>query len=140
MYAYSREYRGPIHATFISPAWRGYSTERFRDIKDGLSNTLLVGEASLRSQDGFRTFWAYSYAYYTMSAASPARETLLGDFDACVGTNWEIACKRGWGSGHSGILNFVSCDGAVHAINVSIDLALFGNLATIDGGEPAQVP
>jgi prepilin-type N-terminal cleavage/methylation domain-containing protein len=142
MFEYKRESRGPIHAAFAAVAW-GYTAERFRDIKDGLSNTLLVGESTTPPGAGFRTFWAYSYAYYAMSAATAQPRTLWGDYDRCVavGDADHVApCKRGWGSFHPQGLTFVFCDGSVHFLGSSIEMTLFTDLATIDGGEISRPP
>ena len=143
MFAYNRQSRGPIHATFVAAAW-GFSVERFRDIKDGTSNTLLVGESTTPPNAGYRTFWAYSYAYYSMSAATAQARTLWGDYDRCVAAGGggpdNDPCKRGWGSFHPQGANFVFCDGAVHFLADSINLGLFGDLATIDGGEVSPPP
>jgi len=90
-----------------------------------------------------RTFWAYAYTSYNMSAAVPQSRTLLGDYDQCLkiaGTGGENPCKRGWGSYHAGVMNFLLCDGSCRGIMKTIDLDLFCRLATIAGGETAQVP
>ena len=99
----------------------------------------MVGESTTSTNLARRTFWAYSFAYYTLSGVTSQQRTLWGDYDRCVkcgGTGADIPCKRQWGSFHSGGINFVFCDGAVHFIHTNIDLNMFGNLATIAGGEP----
>jgi prepilin-type N-terminal cleavage/methylation domain-containing protein/prepilin-type processing-associated H-X9-DG protein len=142
MFDYKRESRGPIHGTFVATAW-GFSVERFRDIKDGTSNTLLVGESTTPPGAGYRTFWAYSYAYYSMSAATAQARTLWGDYDRCAAAgdpNNVAPCKRGWGSFHPQGANFVFCDGTVHFLEAAIDMGLFADSATIDGGEITPPP
>ena len=42
--------------------------ERFGNITDGLSNTLLVGENTFRDVTRRATFWAYTYASYNQSS------------------------------------------------------------------------
>lgn len=136
--SYQAKSRGPIH--MLLPALK-YRTEPFDNIKDGLSNTLMVGESTTMTNTGYRTFWAYSYAYYSLSGATAQTRTLWGDYDRCVaagGSGDVTPCKRGWGSFHANMLNFVFCDASVHPINTNIDMTLFANLATIDGGENVQ--
>jgi len=145
MSEYEIKSRGPIHAVYTARAWKRLfpSVEKFADIRDGLSNTLLVGESTTATSTEYRTFWAYSYAYYTLSGITTQERTYWADFDRCSNTDGDchtVPCKRGWGSLHSGGLNFVFCDGSVHFINSTIDLTLLGNLATIAGSEVAQVP
>ena len=57
-----------------------------------------------------------------------------------AGPGWEHACKRGWGSFHPAGFNFLVCDGSVHFIPETIDVDVFGQLATIAGGETASLP
>ena len=143
--------RGVLHvaADRARPEWdpsevsRPLSTETIDDIRDGTSNTLMVGEMATRTHPRRRTFWAYAYTSYNTSAAVPQSRTLLGDYDQCVeigGTGGSNPCKRGWGSGDPGIIQFVLADGSVRGISQYIDINLFCALATIAGGEPAQVP
>ena len=139
MYSYQRKSRGPIH---MAGVWK-YATESFDSILDGTSNTLLIGESTTSTNTEYRTFWAYSYAYYSLSGTTAQSRTLGGDYARCVetgGSGGANPCKRGWGSLHSGILNFALCDGSVRPISTTIDTTLFANLATISGGETAQVP
>jgi len=145
MSSYKAKSRGAIHAIYTAPWWkRSYpGVETVASVKDGLSNTLLTGESTTSTNTGYRTFWAYSYAYYAISGATPQERTLWGDYDRCAATSGNgkvIPCKRQWGSLHSGILNFALCDGSVRPISTTIDTTLFANLATIAGGETAQVP
>jgi prepilin-type N-terminal cleavage/methylation domain-containing protein len=143
--------RGVLHvvADRARPEWspsevpRPLTTETIENIRDGTSNTLMVGEMATRTHPRRRTFWAYAYTSYNTSAAVPQSRTLLGDYDRCVeigGTGGSNPCKRGWGSYHPGIIQFALCDGSVRAISQQIDINLFCALATIAGGEVAQLP
>jgi prepilin-type N-terminal cleavage/methylation domain-containing protein/prepilin-type processing-associated H-X9-DG protein len=139
MFQFRPRSRGPIH---IVGVW-GLHTERMAEILDGTSNTLLAGEFSTRTSPRYRTFWAYPYAYYTLSAVTAQPRTLLGDFDQCVaigGAGGPNPCKRSWGGLHSGGVNFVLCDGSTRFVANTIDLDIFGGLATIAGGEVVAVP
>src|SRR5262249_40592588 len=122
--------------------------ERIASIKDGTSNTLMVGEYTTDTAQSHRGFWAYSYWEWSMSAVSKARDggiapyILLPDFDACARLEYppptsgpNSACKRGWSSQHPGVINFLLCDGSVRTIGKDIDMHVLENLATIAGGE-----
>jgi prepilin-type N-terminal cleavage/methylation domain-containing protein/prepilin-type processing-associated H-X9-DG protein len=129
--------RGVMHAT--NPTV-GATAEKITNIKDGTSNTLMVGEYATSTQLDRRTYWAYAYTSYNESVATFRQSrTLLPDFLACQnappGNNNQ--CKRSWGSFHSGgQLNFVMADGSVRSISQNIDMNfLFPALATIAGGE-----
>jgi prepilin-type N-terminal cleavage/methylation domain-containing protein len=137
--SFPRRYRGPIHVVGIA----NYTPERYKDIRDGASQTLMAGESVTRSNPGFRTLWAYSYAFYSLSSATPQARVLWGDYDRCQaeeGEGWSFPCRRGWGGGHRGGINFTLCDGSVHFVVDEIDPELFAELATIDGRESAALP
>ncbi len=137
--SYPANLRGAMHVVGIL----GFRPERFTDISDGLSHTLMVGEATTRTDFGYKTLWAYSFEHYSLSAATPQSRILMGDYDACCaagGAGSSFPCRRGWGSPHPGGLNFVLCDGSGAFVNTSIDMNLFADLATIAGGESAAVP
>jgi prepilin-type N-terminal cleavage/methylation domain-containing protein/prepilin-type processing-associated H-X9-DG protein len=137
--SYPRRWRGPLHVIGIL----GYTPESIGDIEDGSSNTLLVGESTTRTSPTYRTLWAYSYAFYSLSSTTPQARTLSGDYERCRAAGGEglsLPCRRGWGSFHSGGLNFLFCDGAVRFLDQGMDMPLLADLGTIAGGEPAEVP
>jgi prepilin-type N-terminal cleavage/methylation domain-containing protein len=134
-------WRGALHVTRVD---KNLTAERITNIKDGTSNTLLVGEYTTKTAQEHRGFWAYSYWEWSMSAVSTtpsggvAPYILLPDINACKAqeTNPSYsACKRGWSSLHPGVVNFVLCDGSVRSISTSIDMHVLEGLATIAGGE-----
>ena len=137
--SYPASWRGPIHAVGVY----GFEQERVRDVADGTSQTLMAGESTTRTNRGWRTFWAYSYAHFSLSAVTPQSRILLGDYDRCLaagGAGRDGPCKRGWGSYHADGLHFLFCDGAVHYVNTSVDMELLARMVTIDGGEVVEVP
>ena len=137
--SYPPQLRGAMHLVGIL----GFHPERFLDISDGLSHTLMVGESTTRTDFPYRTLWAYSFEHYSLSAATPQSRILMGDYDACVavgGDGNSFPCRRGWGSPHPGGLNFILCDGSGTFLSTSIDMNLFAALATIAGGEQSALP
>ena len=134
-----REWRGAMHSVWTE---KGLSCERFAAVTDGTSNTLMVGEYATRTHPERRTYWAYTYTSYNQSSATPQSRTLVADWDRCVlidGPSGSNACKRAWGSFHGDIINFVLVDGSVRPVHMNIDLNLFMALATISGGEVADL-
>jgi prepilin-type N-terminal cleavage/methylation domain-containing protein/prepilin-type processing-associated H-X9-DG protein len=129
-----KEYRGVLHVVNVN----GLGCERIATITDGTSTTLMLGEYATRSHPNRRTFWAYSWNQYTMSAGIPESRTLLNDYDACVAAGGEgddQPCKRAWASFHTGVVNFALCDGSVRPVSLNVDLNLLTSMATIAGGE-----
>jgi prepilin-type processing-associated H-X9-DG protein len=117
------------------------SGERLQSILDGTSNTLMIGERVTTTHIRRTTFWADSFNLYSLSGAYPDSATLLPDYDACGRIVSDIAqCKYGWGSTHTGGINFVLCDGHVTVITNSINMQVFLALATINGGETFANP
>jgi prepilin-type processing-associated H-X9-DG protein len=164
----NRAYRGPLHGTAVAyngvpaPTYIEPSTkqpvsqmggpERFQTISDGLSNTFMVGEyteTTPNSKDGSGenrgTFWAYTYASYNQSSFTTLPQTFTTDFNGCFNTDVGLPytdqpCKRAWGSNHNNGLNIVMCDGSVRWIAYANDVVIMAQMATIAGGEVAQLP
>ncbi len=139
MYLYDTRSRGAIHMVGV---W-GFHTETMAHVRDGLSNTLIVGESSTRSSPGFRTFWAYPFAYYALSGVTDQPRILWGDYDRCTAEldrGLDAPCKRAWGGLHTAGVNFCLADGSVRMISDTVDMVLLGNLATIAGGELGELP
>ncbi|MFN0054713.1 MAG: DUF1559 domain-containing protein [Planctomycetales bacterium] len=136
-----RQWRGAMHHVGTG----GLRTERLDDVIDGASQTLLVGEYASKPCGADpvcnrTTFWAYTYTSYNQSSACPecGDRTMQPDYAGCLsgpGAGFNNACKRGWGSFHTGGVHFVLCDGSVRFINSNIDRTTFGNMATIAGSD-----
>ena len=137
--SYPESWRGPLHAAGV----KGFEAERMKAIRDGASHTLFVGESTTAGSPQWRTFWAYSFGYFTLSAITPQPRIFLADYDQCLalgGTGRDKPCKRGWGGFHPGGLNFLLCDGSVRFVNSDADPDLLAQLATIAGDEPSRLP
>ena len=138
--------------------WRGVfhvmndklKPESMSGVLDGLSNTIMVGESTMRPSTfapkhplSRRTYWAYTFGSYNRSDAVAESRTLLGDWDRCNragGQGGSETCNHAWGSMHPDLLNFLLCDGAVHTFSVSMDMQIFADSATIAGKEFAPLP
>jgi prepilin-type N-terminal cleavage/methylation domain-containing protein len=104
---------------------------RFDQISDGLSSTILVGEKHVpitrmgdyAAGDGA----AYNGDHGTsFRGADPGRTLARNPTDTFTNR---------FGSYHTGICQFVFCDGSVHALPVSIDDKVLGYLASRNDGE-----
>ncbi|HZY86148.1 MAG TPA: DUF1559 domain-containing protein [Gemmataceae bacterium] len=120
---------------FHGDGFSGLQPERIASITDGTSNTIAVGERHTRTHFSRAPFWADTFNLYSTGAAWPYSITLLADYDACTSQVNANYCKYGWGSFHTGGINFVFADGHVRIVTTAIDMNVFAALATIAGGE-----
>ncbi|MEZ6121810.1 MAG: DUF1559 domain-containing protein [Planctomycetaceae bacterium] len=118
---------GRCNGLFYRSSWR--SAERFRNITDGSSQTLLVGEDVPEQND-------HSAAFYSN-----------GDWASChVPLNWFPGTPQDWPnvvsfrSRHPGGAQFALADGSVHFVSENIDHQLYRALSTKNGGEVAVLP
>jgi prepilin-type N-terminal cleavage/methylation domain-containing protein/prepilin-type processing-associated H-X9-DG protein len=107
---------------------------RLTEIKDGTSNTLMAGEKHVNINQ-FGTVGADASAYNgdkgtAHRGAGPGR--LLARAPTDTGTRF--------GSYHTGICNFVFCDGSVRALSNSLDGTTLGLLASRNDGTPVTIP
>ena len=128
------------------------SSIRSRDIQDGLSQTLLVGERP-PSTDHWYGWWYAGTGQFHDDAPSGSPDMLLGARERNDSTTFDAAsCPPGpyaftagdlnqqcslfhfW-SLHSGGANFLMCDGSVHFYSYSIDPTLIPAMATRAGQE-----
>jgi prepilin-type N-terminal cleavage/methylation domain-containing protein/prepilin-type processing-associated H-X9-DG protein len=119
-----------------------YSGTRIGDIKDGTSSTLAMGERTYQLR-----VWTKG-AFYEGSptqkvcvfAAKNIRWPINSDpkvlhYDGGAGTDTCLFNDLYFGSRHPGGAQFLLADGSVHFLTDSISLAVYQDLATIDGGE-----
>ena len=106
----------------------GAGPTKIGEITDGTSNTIVVGEFHTTTQNRRRTFWAYSYTSYNQSTITIGQpRSLIPDYSRCFaigGAGGDNPCKRGWGSLHTGVLQFALADGSVRAIGNTVDLGV----------------
>ena len=94
--SFPNEWRGPIHTVGVL----GFTAEKFKNIRDGTSNTIMAGESTTRTCPEYRTLWAYSYTFYSLSSATPQARILYGDYQKSVdkgGKGNSLPCRRGLG-------------------------------------------
>jgi prepilin-type N-terminal cleavage/methylation domain-containing protein len=116
----------------------------FRDITDGTSNTLMVGETAYNLPDYKFSSGPcagqsrYSFTYWANPYPGSAAATTEYDFnpkdypnDGIYSSTW----VRSFRSDHTGGVQFLLSDGSVHFVSENIDTALLDALATRGGGE-----
>lgn len=134
--------RGVLHMTGVLN-WR---SESMQSVRDGTSNTLLIGEKSTSTRRDMAAFWAYTYLSYAMGHTVEHPLSINNDLASCLtfasamGVWGGGACCNSWGSFHPGIIQFALADGSARTISENIDLTILCAMSTIDGGEAPQMP
>lgn len=117
------------------------SEVRIRDISDGTTNTILVGEKCLRLNNYEKGYGAGDdqnlYAGYNSDTFRATGHIPVQDYwdplNSDVSDHW-------FGSAHNGGLNVAMCDGSVHAINYGIDEAVFKGIGNRMDAKPTANP
>jgi prepilin-type N-terminal cleavage/methylation domain-containing protein len=104
------------------------SKVKFRDVTDGLSNTLVVGERRTHEVLGWYSTWVGM-----VSEGEEAFQRVQGAFDHVP--NDPVAHLDDFSSQHEGGAQFVLGDGHVRFVSENIDHNLYRSLGTIKGGE-----
>lgn len=105
---------------------------RFREVIDGLSKTLMVGETLPRDCIFISAF----AVNFTVSTTTIPINNMQNDGGAV--TNWWVS--SGFKSRHPGGVNVAMGDGSVQFITEDIDYKLYNNLGTRAGGEIVSLP
>ena len=111
----------------------------FREIPDGLSNTIMLGE-TLPRQCSYYSVFAVNF---NISSTTVPINTFESD-EVQVGTipfhgaGWELT--SGFKSNHPGGAHFTFADGSAHFINEDIDFVVYNYLGTRAGGELVSLP
>ena len=114
---------------------RQYKPTHIADIRDGLSNTCVIGDKRLNlaqlgepqpdDNEGYTCGWNEDTVRYTSIRPAP---DYIGDPQFHGG--------RLFGSSHPGRFNMVFADGSVHAISYSVSQPVFKALGDIADGQP----
>ena len=141
---------------------------QFRDIHDGLSNTIVVSEKHIHENmlnrccgpgivdiatDGCEAgrdgniYYYHAFRYRDYNMNSSARYRLASGPQDGVGETYETIDHSGMvrggptiGSWHPGAINFLMADGSVHAISFTTPVSVIESLAQIADGEVANMP
>ena len=136
----ARGYR--ISGVFARGAWAA----RFRDITDGTSSTIAMGEILPHKSDHQRNGWMHFNSLWTGTAA-PINYPILGigdpgfagpttDGAGCSNhwQNWQTS--QGFKSEHPGGAQFVFADGSTHFLEESMDYMTYQRLGCRRDGQP----
>jgi len=139
-------WRGAIH-TINDPTRSGtvrtLKTEKLSDVRDGLSNTMMLAEYHTKTNPRRRTFWALSFNEYNMACAVAQTMTRVPDYDLCqrictatpgCGAGGH-GCKRGLAALHPGGMNAAMADGSVRFLQQGLNLNTYVAIATIQLGD-----
>jgi hypothetical protein len=109
-------------------------------VADGTANTFAVGEAIPAWCQWTWWYWwnastatcavPLNYKPPSVLAKTASMESLAGDYT----NNYSFMSRHPTGG------QFVMCDGAVKFVVETIDLTIYRQLATVSGGESAQLP
>ena len=124
----------------VSGALGPMSHVRFRDIADGLSNTLLVGERVYQHGDDvgngrYTSGWYGSLSYnlgYLPHSLPYGAASIVNPINQGGGA------ASSFGSRHAGGAHFAMADGAVHFFGENMDTRVYHTLGTIAGGETVE--
>ena len=117
----------------------------FASAKDGLSNTIMVGETLINSHDhigGVNCWWSFNGGASHVSTIVPINYRSDGP-DWCSPANrsqWNWAVSWGFKSNHTNGANFLMGDGSVHFLSQSIDHRTYQLLGCRNDGMSASVP
>jgi prepilin-type N-terminal cleavage/methylation domain-containing protein/prepilin-type processing-associated H-X9-DG protein len=156
-----RDHLGPANPAWVkylgSPfAGDDWNTQpgtavKFREITDGLSKTLLVSE-TVQGRDGDLrgfTWWGWAAGFETLTSPNASDPDTMQYAGACNPVEPNPPCtapstlanlfKAAARSRHPGGVNAVMCDGSVHFITDSVDLATWRAASTTQGEEVAAI-
>ena len=106
-----------------------FSTTGIKDILDGTSNTLLIGEQANGAPDSYNC-----HTWVTLNAMDTSRGINESATTAPGGGTWHFR-DTGFSSYHTGGAHFVLGDGSVRFISENINQATLAGLTTRMGGE-----
>ena len=111
----------------------------FTDIRDGSSNTLLIGEKRTALGRAAIVSWNDDQGYISGWDPDNMRSSTFKPMPSYAGDDTANG-DRHFGSAHPGAFNAVFCDGAVHNVSYNIDFDVFRFLCYREDGATVDVP
>lgn len=111
-------------------------------MNDGTSNTIAIGESKqLHTSSSYGPYWGAGTHTSVHGYTPNSSYTPNYPYGNCSGSTTR-KCQYAWGFGsyHSGVTNFLMCDGAVRVVRDSVDFTSFKAAVTPGNGEAIQLP
>ncbi|HCS53721.1 DUF1559 domain-containing protein [Rubinisphaera sp.] len=124
-----------ISGVFSHWAWAA----KFKDVRDGTSNTIALGEIRPRCANHTRDGWMAENALYTGTGVAINFNTCEGEPGTGTGCNQytgQWGASQGFKSSHDGGAQFLLCDGSVHFLSENIDMVTYQKLGDRRDAQP----
>ncbi len=114
-----------------------YGVTRMSDVKDGTTNTFLVGELSYDSQKA-NCYRCWTRGNGGQNAIASAKNIVQGiNVAGYNGSN--NFNSPSFGSTHTGGAHFLMADGSVRFVSENVDMGTYLSASTMDGSEPRNL-
>ena len=144
-YALCAGHYGPTYGISGQTKWLNSGVFLYRDpvdpslIGDGLSNTIMIGEVIQGDVAGHTNRWPTAGRHVdSLRTTDNPVNTPAGE--GVTYSNYGNPCNGAFGSRHPGGANFAFCDGSVHFVSETIDLALYRLLGQRMSGRTKELP